>query len=190
MYSCLDDVFAALDAIVGKQVFEKVVLNLLQGKTRIIVTHKEDIIKHAAVSHTLEISPEGDLIATQHLNLGLDVDLSSANDETKDNVVYSISAVPYIDNLSASLTPVGSDDGNAYEDVDDDDKLCMDYSYSGKQVGTKKQGLDVDEDTGSGGIDTSVFKGYLSAAGGMKAIAAILCIQTTWQVRVSLYCVV
>ena len=181
----LDDVFAALDAIVGKQVFEKVVLELLQGKTRIVVTHKEDIINHTAVSCTLEFSHDGNLIETENVNYAVNV--AGVSDEARDLSLRSITAVPYVDSLSAllaqqSTTSTSNNDSTSVEDEDEDDVLCMDYSYSGKKTDNKKQGLDVEEDMGSGGIDMSVFKGYMAAAGGIKAVAMLLCIQTVWKV--------
>jgi ATP-binding cassette, subfamily C (CFTR/MRP), member 1 len=180
-----DDVFAALDAIVGKQVWEKVVLELLRGKTRVVVTHKEDIINHPAVTFTVEISPDGNLIETKsHTH---EVNSSCSSGESEDCTMRSITAVPYEDVWSASLGAASaSSHGKVDDDVDEDaedDVLCMDYSYSDKRVEKKKQGLDVEEDSGSGGIDVSVFKGYLAAAGGVKAIGIIICIQTAWQVR-------
>jgi hypothetical protein len=184
-----DDVFAALDAIVGKLVFERVVLGLLQAKTRVIVTHKEEIIGHPSVCCMLEVSLRGDVVKS--VNPNNEFTERSESDDSKDWRLSSITKVPYIDSLSASLATALHDQqdihGNVHsgdddDDDDDEDMKCLDYSYSGKKVAPAKQGLDIEEDKSSGKIDVSVFKRYLEAAGGLKAIAMIFCIQTAWQV--------
>ena len=51
----LDDVFAALDSIVAKNIFEKGILQLMKHKTRIIVTHNIDIIRHDSVDAHIDM---------------------------------------------------------------------------------------------------------------------------------------
>ena len=43
----LEDVFSAVDANVGKHIFEEVILGQLKGKTRILVTHHTFTLPHA-----------------------------------------------------------------------------------------------------------------------------------------------
>jgi ABC-type nitrate/sulfonate/bicarbonate transport system ATPase subunit len=50
----LDDILAALDAIVARKVFERCILGLLAGKTRLLVTHSEDVMASPAVDVHLE----------------------------------------------------------------------------------------------------------------------------------------
>jgi ATP-binding cassette, subfamily C (CFTR/MRP), member 1 len=52
----LDDILAALDSIVGKKVFDRVICGLLRDKLRILVTHKEEIIEHPFVHQVLSLS--------------------------------------------------------------------------------------------------------------------------------------
>jgi hypothetical protein len=160
-------------------VFEKVVLELLVGKTRVVVTHKEDIINHPSVMCTLEISPEGEL--TERMNSSFK-DMSPTSGIGQFIKIRSVVDVPYVDSFQESFeAPIDKDGGD--EDDDAHDLLCMDYSYSGKKTGKSKQGLDVEEESSSGKIDVSVFKGYMAAAGGMTAILLLFFVQTLWQVR-------
>lgn len=64
----LDDVFAALDSIVGRKVFERVVCGLLQTKTRILVTHKEEIINHSNV-HQIVTLTNGNITCEKKQNV-------------------------------------------------------------------------------------------------------------------------
>ena len=43
----MDDPISAVDANVKKQLFDKVFLGLLRNKTRVLVTHAVDYLKHA-----------------------------------------------------------------------------------------------------------------------------------------------
>ena len=49
----MDDVLSALDAHVGKHVFEKVICQQLAGRTRILVTHQVQYWSHPAVTRTI-----------------------------------------------------------------------------------------------------------------------------------------
>ena len=153
--------------------FENVVLQLLQGKTRVVVTHKEFIIAHTAVNCVVDISPEGILMMDmpECREVETDEDLAASRS------ILSIMTMAHGDTFKTiDKEQISSDDDNDFGIFD------IDYSYSGKMI-ERKQDLDVDEDNESGVIDASVFKGYLSAAGGLKVIALLLCIQSAWQVN-------
>jgi len=51
----LDDVFAALDVTVGRHVFQKGVVELMRGKTIIMVTHNKDILGHGRVDGVVKV---------------------------------------------------------------------------------------------------------------------------------------
>lgn len=179
--NCADDVFSALDTIVGKQVFERVILDLLRGKTRILVTHNEDIIRHPAVDSILEISPSGDIVEVIRPDNPGSVPLSGSN---KPSPMSSIMTTPHVDYSGAS--PVNVKLVGDCENRDSNSEADMDFSFGGKQkrscAAMSSHGLDVEEDNESGSIGADVFWGYLAAAGGAMAVGAILFVQTSWQV--------
>ena len=41
----VDDAFSALDAEVGEKIFKEIFLEELEGKTRVVVTHKISLLK-------------------------------------------------------------------------------------------------------------------------------------------------
>jgi len=51
----LDDVFAALDVTVGRHVFQKGVVELMHGKTIIMVTHNKDILSHDRIDAMIKL---------------------------------------------------------------------------------------------------------------------------------------
>lgn len=56
----LDDPISALDASVRKKIIENVIMTKLAGKTRILVTHAIDFVRHA---DTLIIMEKGRIVA-------------------------------------------------------------------------------------------------------------------------------
>jgi ABC-type multidrug transport system fused ATPase/permease subunit len=52
----LDDVMSALDSVVARNVFENCVVKYLNNRTRIVVTHNNDLLHHPAVSMLLNVS--------------------------------------------------------------------------------------------------------------------------------------
>lgn len=55
----MDDVLSALDAHVGRHVFEKVICGQLRGKTRLLVTHQVQYWSHPAVTRILLLRADG-----------------------------------------------------------------------------------------------------------------------------------
>eukprot|EP00927_Polykrikos_kofoidii_P044460 TRINITY_DN38417_c0_g1_i1.p1 TRINITY_DN38417_c0_g1~~TRINITY_DN38417_c0_g1_i1.p1 ORF type:complete len:1389 (+),score=197.49 TRINITY_DN38417_c0_g1_i1:273-4439(+) len=57
----LDDVLSALDAHVGRHVWDTCICKALQGRTRVLVTHQVQYCSHAAVSRILVLGSDGSL---------------------------------------------------------------------------------------------------------------------------------
>ena len=57
----LDDVLSALDSHVGAHVLERCLLDLLSNTTRVLVTHKLDVLPH--VDAVIVLSAQGTVLA-------------------------------------------------------------------------------------------------------------------------------
>eukprot|EP01035_Chromulina_nebulosa_P017141 gene17141-22655_t len=80
----LDDVLAALDAVVARDVFDKCIVKLLSGKTRLLVTHNQDYLLRPEVD--AYISTENGSLNYRRLTAPIDC---------LDRIVQSIVSVPY-----------------------------------------------------------------------------------------------
>lgn len=122
----LDDILAALDSIVGKMLFEKCILGLLSGKTRILVTHAEEIIAHKNVSQILEV--QNGIIKSNFQNRFV---IDQEDHHYDKRAIISILKCPYTvssnyyqptniqtnnsDNNNGNLRPDSCDDGKSPE---------------------------------------------------------------------------
>jgi len=55
----MDDVLSALDAHVGKKVWEQAICKAMRGRTRVMVTHQVHLCSHPAVDRILLLGPDG-----------------------------------------------------------------------------------------------------------------------------------
>eukprot|EP00606_Chrysophyceae_sp_TOSAG23-5_P001456 GSChrysophyteH2.ASY1.ANO1.1146.1 assembled CDS len=170
----LDDVFAALDTVVGRSIFEKGVLQLLKCKTVILVTHNIDIL------NSLQI----DVVCT--VEDGVVTFAPGPKLEDKDNA--SVDAKEYTDFNNDSDSATDSD-------LNEDFKLERNHSvnsYSNnrnkfiakkRRAKSRKVRVSVyNEERAEGNISAHVYKGYLNAMGGWKVVAFLCVVQTVWQI--------
>jgi ABC-type lipoprotein export system ATPase subunit len=186
----LDDVFAALDTIVGKRVFDRVLCGLLRNKTRILVTHKEEFIRHSEVNQILTLqngTVEIDVcqpVAKREGRQGtsiLDVDyVISSEDYQQLHAIVTSSA-----SVSSFSQPLNQENSN-----DGDNDSTRNYSYdAASQSQPQPQALPEDhlsafesvEEKESGSVSARVYSEYAKAAGGYHVIALLVLVQTTWQ---------
>jgi ABC-type multidrug transport system fused ATPase/permease subunit len=177
----LDDVFAALDSIVAKKVFERVVLGLLARKTRIIVTHKADIINHSAADAVCEMSAgELTVISTGSSRDGSNEGTieDDAMCDTEDGAMYTISrgltSIEFVPYELVETPCIDICDGN------DDLSYSLD-NKAGGQVSCDTGGIFSEETKEVGQVGMRVYMGYINAAGGVWVLAALISIQITWQ---------
>ena len=193
----LDDVFAALDSKVSRRVFDLVVLKLLKGKTRVIVTHNNDILHHPSVNKRLTIA-QGvvtveDLAPLEIKEVSLsieDVELSlpsaslSPEDYTElkgpsqeefTEIESETETETKITSTTTTINPMRKNHSYQYlqktvsNDCDDDDNNTA-------VVDRQK------EDRATGEIDKEVYTGYIKEMGGLRTIAFLCGIQIWWQI--------
>ncbi|KAK0092933.1 hypothetical protein PV326_000289 [Microctonus aethiopoides] len=149
-----DDPLSAVDAHVGKCLFEECIRNYLHGRTRIIVTHQIQFLRHVNKIIVLE---NGGVIAEgtydQLINMGMDIGAldQGINDEIGNNITsYSRS------NSRRSNTSLDSFPSNSMTNY--------------KQNEPKE----VDETRTRGNISGQVYRAYINAGGNCCVIFMIL----------------
>lgn len=196
----LDDVFAALDRKVGERVFDQVVLKLLAGKTRIVVTHNHGILHHSAITKRVTLDHGKAVVESCRKDEGSD-------EAPRAEFIYSIDDVD-VEKESATEAETTERDINKTDgsDVDASDsetqgpikfrRNCSFADYrkglQGSDVNEEAKelaevegaGMDKDtkEDRATGNISKDVYVGYITEMGGMRTIAFLCGIQIWWQI--------
>ena len=151
----LDDIFAALDAIVAKSIFVRCILNLCRYKTRIIVTHNLDIINHEAVDTSLA-ALDGNISVVKY-----------REDYDRDRIVKGLSEKIAFYTFSA-------------EAVLQTPALEKNCSFINMEKEALKSFGKLEE-RAQGKVDASVYKFYLKCLGGLTPIVFLCLVQLFWQ---------
>ncbi|KAJ3116710.1 Multidrug resistance-associated protein 1 [Phlyctochytrium bullatum] len=170
----LDDPVAALDAEVGNFVLRECVAGALNGKTRVLVTHRLEALDFAdwvVVMDKGKVVEEGP-VATQ---LGRDGKLAELLAEYKRSDPTAIASTSKLDeaeptaSTSAEIVPAQKP---KVEDDETTPLLSADKSKSKKKgvVG----GIIAEEDRERGGVKFEVFAEYWRRAGGKPVVAAFI----------------
>ena len=189
----LDDVFAALDSIVGRKVFERVICGLLKSKTRILVTHKDEIINHNQVNQILTLT-NGNLACEKKQQFIQQINTTQSIEQ----INYEILPEEYklMDELIMIEPPNFRNHKSSTVELPDlENNSPRNYSYeytnssslslnSSSQIVTPDSILSIyqsEEEKESGSVSLTVYTRYAQAAGGFYIIGILVFVQTTWQ---------
>lgn len=181
----LDDVFAALDSKVSRKVFDMVVLKLLKGKTRLIVTHNNDILHHpsinkrvSAVRGAITVETLAPVDTTEVIQSIDDIELfEGAHFSSHDNIEQDISPSLESTEIDASATPTTSliRKNHSYKHLQDPEVVEID-NIEIESIERHK------EDRATGEINQEVYTGYIKEMGGLWTIVFLCGIQIWWQI--------
>jgi len=167
----LDDVFSALDAHVGKHIYDNALMGeLSEGRTRILATHHVSLTLPRA-QYAVCLSANGTL---EHAGLVEDLQKSGSFD----NILKAV-----------------EDEGGAQKQAEDADKPAPDGETNGTAKDDKKvpKKLVEDEARETGGVKRSVYLTYLKATGGIPfwglvlsfyIIAQCLTLGRSWWIKI------
>eukprot|EP01034_Spumella_vulgaris_P032541 gene32542-40153_t len=158
----LDDILAALDSIVARKVFERCVVGLLGGKTRILSTHNEEVLAHSAVNLTVTLE-SGEASECRDCSTGW-----------KGRPIVSICDIDYrfSDDIGAWQC-IGGGVGESTTITSGD--TAQNANIAPNSMSSKS------EVKGTGSFKSSVYLGYFRAMGGMHILFILAVIQTVWQ---------
>ncbi|KAJ3109757.1 hypothetical protein HK100_003232, partial [Physocladia obscura] len=150
----LDDVLSAVDAHVGKAIFNECISGALKGKTRLLVTHQ------------LHFVPQCDIIITMKsgriFEYGTYSELMAADGE--------------FSKLMVSYGGVNSDDSDSLQSNDRIEAEFVEDTIepTKKNVQNSGRALVIAEDREIGNVKTSVFLSFAVAMGGVKSVSLLL----------------
>ncbi|KAI8010531.1 ABC transporter C family member 14 [Camellia lanceoleosa] len=169
----LDDIFSAVDAHTGSEIFKECVRGALKDKTVLLVTHQVDFLHKA---NHIYVMRDGMIVQSgryqELLESGLDFGELVAAYETSMDLVEMSTPIS-TDNLQAPKSPHtpltrGESSGES---------KSLDKSKSEK--GTSK--LIEDEERETGSVSGDVYKQYCTEAYGWWGVAAVITVSVAWQ---------
>ncbi|KAM0027946.1 putative ABC-type xenobiotic transporter [Helianthus debilis subsp. tardiflorus] len=167
----LDDVFSAVDAHTGSQIFKECVRGVLRDKTILLVTHQVDFLHDVDL---ILVMRDGMVVQSgkydELIQSGLDFkDLVSAH-ESSMQLVQTESTEPQ--------TVTKSHTSNSYEHTNENQK-SQEQSQSSSITGTSK--LIEDEERETGRVSLHVYKVYATEAFGWFGAVLVLLLSVLWQ---------
>ncbi|KAJ7955107.1 ABC transporter [Quillaja saponaria] len=162
----LDDIFSAVDAQTGSDIFKACVMGALKDKTIILVTHQVDFLHNADL---IVVMRDGMIVQSgkyeKLAESGLDFSALVAAHESSMELVDTSDMSGDSPNLSPEMTVDSSGQGDC-----DDQKKSLARSKSGK--GTSK--LIEDEERETGHVSMDVYKQYWTEAYGWWGVAVVI----------------
>ncbi|MCE3215722.1 ABC transporter C member 14 [Datura stramonium] len=179
----LDDIFSAVDAQTGSEIFKECVRGALKDKTIVLVTHQVDFLHNA--DHIL-VMRDGKIVQSgkyeELLELGTDFgDLVAAHGDSMELVENSTGASG--ENLlqtPRSPHPLTPKSPQKYSEEANGEGSSLDQQPKGSSK------LINDEERETGHINFDVYKQYCTEAFGWWGVAAVAIISVFWQVSTML----
>ncbi|KAL5795592.1 hypothetical protein ACOSQ2_000412 [Xanthoceras sorbifolium] len=170
----LDDVFSAVDAHTGSDIFKECVRGALRGKTILLVTHQVDFLHNVDL---ILVMRDGMIVQSGKysalLNSGLDFGALVAAHETSMELVEGGETMPSASSPKTSKSPqVSSHLGEA-----NGENKMVDQPNSDK--GTSK--LIKEEERETGKVSLHVYKIYCTEAFGWWGVILVLALSLIWQ---------
>ncbi|GJV23002.1 ABC transporter C family member 14-like protein [Tanacetum coccineum] len=179
----LDDVFSAVDAHTGSDIFKECVRGVLRDKTVLLVTHQVDFLHNVDLILVSNVVPflgqdqvmrDGMIVQSGKYNelvqSGLDFHALVSAHETSMQLVQTESTEP------ETITKSPTD--NTKENKNDSTK-ALDRSQSSSKIGTSK--LIEDEERETGRVSLHVYKVYATEAFGWFGVILVLLLSFLWQ---------
>ncbi|XP_022758002.1 ABC transporter C family member 14-like isoform X2 [Durio zibethinus] len=173
----LDDVFSAVDAHTGTDIFKECVRGALKEKTILLVTHQVDFLHN--VDHIL-VMRDGMIVQSGNYNnlldSGMDFGALVAAHETAMELVEAGNTMPDENSPKTLKSP---QDVSNLEEPNGENK-SQDHPKSDK--GDSR--LIKDEERETGKVSLHVYKMYCTEAFGWGGVAAVLLLSLSWQASI------
>ncbi|KAK8711523.1 hypothetical protein V6N13_146804 [Hibiscus sabdariffa] len=168
----LDDVFSAVDAHTGTDIFKECVRGALKGKTILLVTHQVDFLHNVDL---ILVMRDGMIVQSGKYNnlldSGLDFGALVAAHETAMELVEAGNNMPGENSNKTSKPPQGA------SNIGEANGESQDHLKSEK--GDSK--LIKDEERETGKVSLHVYKMYCTEAFGWWGVVAVLLLSLSWQ---------
>ncbi|KAA8543105.1 hypothetical protein F0562_021400 [Nyssa sinensis] len=170
----LDDIFSAVDAHTGTEIFKECTRGVLKDKTILLVTHQVDFLHN--VDHIL-VMRDGTIVQSGKYNdileSGVDFKALVAAHETSMELVEVETATPTENSLKL---PKSSHPSSNHGEANGEEKSLEQSEPGG---GTSK--LIKDEERETGKVSLNVYKQYCTEAFGWLGVVVVLLVSLFWQ---------
>lgn len=171
----LDDVFSAVDAHTGTDIFKECVRGALRNKTILLVTHQVDFLHNVDL---ILVMRDGMIVQSGKYNdlleSGMDFKALVAAHETSMELVEE--AGPAITSENSPKLPQSPQPFSNHGEANGEDK-SGDQSMSNKESSK----LIKDEERETGKVSFQVYKQYCTEAYGWSGVAGVLLLSLAWQ---------
>ncbi|KAF7804848.1 ABC transporter C family member 4 [Senna tora] len=170
----LDDVFSAVDAHTGSELFKECVRGALKGKTIILVTHQVDFLHNVDLIFVMR---DGMIVQSGKyndlLNFGMDFGDLVAAHETSMELVEEGSVMPGESSPKPSKSPRTPKSTSNNKEINGERNFINQLKERSKLI--------KDEERETGKVNLHIYKLYCTEAYGWWGIIAVLFFSITWQ---------
>ncbi|KAK9057251.1 hypothetical protein SSX86_022086 [Deinandra increscens subsp. villosa] len=170
----LDDVFSAVDAHTGSEIFKECVRGALRNKTILLVTHQVDFLHNVDL---ILVMREGMIVQSGKYNELLESGLDFTNLVSAHEA--SMQLVEMEPTTSDNISPKHLQKSPSLNPREEDQK-ALERSKSSSIIGTAK--LIKEEERETGRISLGVYKVYVTEAFGWWGVLIVLMFSVLWQV--------
>lgn len=171
----LDDVFSAVDAHTGSEIFKECVRGALKNKTVVLVTHQVDFLHNADIIYVMKdgtIAQSGKY--DELIERGSDfAALVAAHDSSMELVESAAPVTEKGEAPAVSRLPSGNGHSSSRSNGD--------VSVVSAKVEKASARLIKEEERASGHVSLAVYKQYMTEAWGWWGVALVVAVSVAWQ---------
>ncbi|KAJ4955109.1 hypothetical protein NE237_011892 [Protea cynaroides] len=170
----LDDVFSAVDAQTGSEIFKECVRGILKDKTILLVTHQVDFLHNADL---ILVMRGGRIVQSGRYN-----EILESGTDFEALVIAHETSMELVEKSANGAGENSQQDPNSpqvYPDRGEPNGVNGSVEQSKSEKGSSK--LIKDEERETGQVSLRVYKLYLTEAFGWWGVAAILLVSVVWQ---------
>ncbi|KAG8052292.1 hypothetical protein GUJ93_ZPchr0001g30160, partial [Zizania palustris] len=173
----LDDVFSAVDAHTGSEIFRECVRGALKDKTVVLVTHQVDFLHNADIIYVMKdgmISQSGKY--DELLREGTDFAALVAAHDSSMELVESAAPAPPPGSARAGELPLSRQPSAPNQDASNGDSGASPIKATKASSRLIKA-----EERASGHVSFAVYRQYMTEAWGWQGLLLVLVVSVTWQ---------
>ncbi|KAL5229212.1 hypothetical protein ABZP36_017477 [Zizania latifolia] len=173
----LDDVFSAVDAHTGSEIFRECVRGALKDKTVVLVTHQVDFLHNADTIYVMKdgmISQSGKY--DELLRAGTDFAALVAAHDSSMELVESAAPAPPPGPATAGELPLSRQPSAPNQDASNGDSGASPIKATKASSRLIKA-----EERASGHVSFAVYRQYMTEAWGWQGLLLVLAVSVTWQ---------
>ncbi|PKU85821.1 ABC transporter C family member 14 [Dendrobium catenatum] len=169
----LDDVFSAVDAHTGSEIFKECIRGALKDKTVILVTHQVDFLHNADL---ILVMRDGMIVQSGKYN-----EILNAGADFAALVAAHDSSMELVEHGPPEQVRMDSPSKQGDQTITNDEKSKDESSVISPKTEKSSAKLIKDEERETGKVSLNVYKTYITEAWGWWGVIAVLIVSLLWQ---------